>query len=250
VDVGQQAENGEALGEGNAEGQETTETRKEEKKEVIPDTTVVYYTSNREKPEFERRIIETLIENSAGLPIISVSQKPMDLGMNICVGDVGASNHNAFRQMQIGAQAAKTDFVCTAESDYLYPKEYFGIRATDKEMFCCAYRTYMVYEKEYYYSRRVNEAAMIVGRDYLIQALEDMLAGSGVTSPWHDELQLGSLFIGKNRGRVTLRTPLVTFKTPENMHKKHHKRSYVKLGNVGTLPYWGTASEIFEKYCA
>jgi hypothetical protein len=216
----------------------------------LPDTTVVYYTSNREKPEFERRIIETLIENSGGLPIISVSHKPMDLGTNICVGDVGVSNYNAFRQMQIGAQAAKTEFVCTAESDYLYPPDYFRVRTAGTEMFYTVYRTYMIYENEYYYSRRVNEAAMVVGRDHLAQALEDMLVGSGVVGTWHEEVQLPPLFDGKNRCRVTLRTPLITFKTPENMHKKHHRRSYVKLEEVDTLPRWGTAKGLVEKYCA
>jgi hypothetical protein len=214
------------------------------------DTTVVYYTSNREKPEFESRIVATLLDNSGGLPIVSVSQKPMALGTNICVGDVGVCNYNAFRQMQIGAQAASTDFVCTAESDYLYPEEYFNRRVTDKEMFHCAYRTYMVYGDEYYYSRRINEAAMIVGRDYLVRALEEMLRGSGVTRTWHEECQLPSLFVGKNRCRVTLRVPMITFKTPENMHKKHHKLSYVKLEDVSTLPHWGAAEELSGKYYA
>jgi hypothetical protein len=215
--------------------------------------TVVYYTSNREKPEFERRIIETLVENSGGLPIVAVSQKPMNIagfGMNICVGNVGASNYNAFRQMQIGAQAAKTEFVCTAESDYLYPPDYFRVRTEGAEMFHTVYRTYMVYEDEYYYSRRANEAAMVVGRDYLVQALEEMLVGSGATGRWHEEVQLPPLFDGKNRCRVTLRTPLVTFKTPENMHPKHHKRSYMKLDDVQALPHWGTAKDLTDKYYA
>lgn len=214
---------------------------------MIPDTSVVYYSSNREKPEFERKIIASLVDNCGGLPIISVSHKPMTLGTNICVGDVVVSNYNAFRQMQIGAQAAKTEFVCTAESDYLYPPEYFTLRVRDKEMFYPVYRTYMIYENEYYYSRRINEAAMIVGRDYLVQALEEMLGGG---SRWGEERQLPSLFIGKNRKRITLRTPFITFKTPENMHPKHHKRSYVKLQEVDTLPHWGTAKELTERYCA
>ena len=91
------------------------------------DLTVIYYTNNLEKPEFEGRIQKTLKEStdSLGVPIISVSQKPIDFGKNICVGGVGASSQNAFRQLQIGAMEAKTRFVCPAEADFLHPREYF-----------------------------------------------------------------------------------------------------------------------------
>lgn len=63
---------------------------------------IVYYTSNHEKPEFEQKIIDDLLSKRGDLPIISVTQKPMDLGTNICVGDVGLSYLNARRQMLIG----------------------------------------------------------------------------------------------------------------------------------------------------
>ena len=91
------------------------------------DLTVIYYTNNLEKPEFEGRIQRTLKETTDFLeiPIISVSQKPIDFGKNICVGEVGASSQNAFRRLQLGAIEAKTRFVCPAEADFLHPREYF-----------------------------------------------------------------------------------------------------------------------------
>ena len=87
--------------------------------------TVIFYTSNRETKKFQSLVIENLLKSSGGFPIISVSQKPMKLGKNICVGDVGASNINTKRQILIGLKEATTHNVCMAEADFLYPLEYF-----------------------------------------------------------------------------------------------------------------------------
>lgn len=62
------------------------------------DATVLYYTSNREGENFEGRVREIILKNKGNLPLISVSQKPIDFGKNIVVGDHGASGFNMFRQ--------------------------------------------------------------------------------------------------------------------------------------------------------
>ena len=85
------------------------------------DVTVIYYTSNREKPEFEKEIQDRLRATIGDIPLISVSQKPINFGNNACVGDVGLSDYNIYRQMQIGCLIAKTTYVCMAEADCLYP---------------------------------------------------------------------------------------------------------------------------------
>lgn len=87
--------------------------------------TVIYYTSNREEKEFENKVKAKLLEVIGKLPLISVSQKPIDFRKNICVGDVGVCDANLFRQIQIGCEAANTPFVISAETDCLYPPEYF-----------------------------------------------------------------------------------------------------------------------------
>ena len=101
------------------------------------DLTAIYYTCNRERPEFERRIQETLLEAMGDIPLISVSKKPIDLGHNICVGDVpgGDSSQNAYRQFQIGARAATTKWVCPVEADFLYPPEYFTFEPEREDTF-------------------------------------------------------------------------------------------------------------------
>jgi len=115
------------------------------------DATIIYYTSNREKPSFEKRIQENLKKNSNGLPIISVSQKPIDLGKNICVGEVGVSGFNMFRQVQIACREAKTRFVISAEADCLYPPDYFLFEPTREDI---CYRDTNLYVLRYHKNLR------------------------------------------------------------------------------------------------
>lgn len=91
------------------------------------DLTVLYYTSSKEPEDFEARARRWLLDVAGHLPIVSVSQKPLDLGTNICVGDVGASYANEFRQIEIGAEAVKTTWIAVAEADFLYPPAYFQV---------------------------------------------------------------------------------------------------------------------------
>ena len=81
--------------------------------------TILYYTSNRENEEFEEKIRQNILENCGDLPIISISQKPIDFGKNICVGDVGHSYLNEWRQILIGAKKARTKHVILCEADFL-----------------------------------------------------------------------------------------------------------------------------------
>ena len=105
----------------------------------MADLTVVYYSSCREDPVFEGKIRQALLDAIGDLPLISVTQQPVDFGENICVGDVGRSGHNVFRQYQIGVQAATTRFVAPAESDALYPPGWFASRPLSDDVLvrCC-----------------------------------------------------------------------------------------------------------------
>lgn len=98
------------------------------------DTTIIYYTSNREKPEFETKIQKNLFSVIGDTPLISISQQPIDFGENICVGNVGTSDHNIYRQIQLECLKAKTKYVCTAKADCLYPPtEYFNFVPSNKK---------------------------------------------------------------------------------------------------------------------
>jgi hypothetical protein len=218
----------------------------------MDDLTVVYYTSNQESPDFEANVRKHLKQSATGIPIISVSQRPIDLGTNICVGDVGVSSHNAWRQLQIGAMEAKTRWVCTAEADFLYPRSYFEFCPPEDDVAYLAAPLYVLFHqrgraKVYAEKPRLSEAAMVIGRDCLVDAVETTLTGYGM---WGLGSANGETFpyllnvVGK-RARFVLDAPVVTFKTDRNMHRRtpHNTRSYAR-----ELPYWGNSRELIRRF--
>ena len=85
--------------------------------------TIIYYSANTEL--FEDKIIAHLKKQAGDIPIISVSRKPLDLGKNICIGEQPICYSNLWKQILLGLKEAKTEFCLSAESDCLYPPEYF-----------------------------------------------------------------------------------------------------------------------------
>jgi len=89
-------------------------------------TTIIYYSDNKLDPLLFRKCQENIAWAADGKPIISVTQKPVDLGTNICVGEIGSSWVNLYKQVLTGAKNAQTQFVAMAEHDMFYTKEHFN----------------------------------------------------------------------------------------------------------------------------
>lgn len=224
----------------------------------MKDLTVIYYTCNKERPEFEARIQRTLWRSvkRLGLPLISVSQKPIDFGYNICVGDVGISGHNTWRQFQIGVTEAKTKFVCTAEADYLHPIEYFKFKPTREDTMYIAGPLWVLFAQKrgrYVFAPKSegSEAAMHGGRDFVLKVLESMYdkRTQNKDDYWAaSDIRHNLPYLFK-QGRCeyfTMTAPLVTFKTDNAMHRK--TRTSYRLRTT-ELPPWGSAVDLIRKYC-
>jgi hypothetical protein len=98
-------------------------------------TTIVYITDN----DLDARLAEVcqqhLVRAADGKRIISVSQKPMDFGENICVGDIGRSSLSIDIQLKAGLDKVDTPYVAVAEHDCLYSTEHFNWIPPDKKFF-------------------------------------------------------------------------------------------------------------------
>lgn len=208
--------------------------------------TVIYYTSNRENEDFENKIKAKLLETIGDLPLISVSQKPIDFGENICVGDVGISNQNVYRQFQIGAMHAKTPFVIAAEADCLYPEEYFKFVPESIDM-CCRYdNVWIIYKNSDsgFVNKAYSECAAVWGRENLIRHIEKRLKGRG---QWRDTLEHGASvprLFGKHILFFHGEIPVVNIKTAEGMHKTTGVIKDQDPNGVKKLPFWGTAKKL------
>lgn len=207
--------------------------------------TIIYYTSNREDPAFEKRVQENLLKVCGGLPIISVSQKPIDLGTNICVGDVGVSGFNMFRQVQIACQEAKTPFVISAEADCLYPPDYFQFVPPRLDVPYRNENLYVMPDKRdfFFYKKEGATHAQIVGREFYLATLDKLFKGAPT---WTIEEKN---FPKERHKKADVFDEIVYWKSQNPVFQiKTHKgmRYYTHSDRtpIPELPYWGLGKKV------
>jgi hypothetical protein len=217
---------------------------------------VVYYTSNREEEKFESRIRRNLLATINGdAELISVSQKPLDFGTNICVGDVGTCDLNAIRQLQIGILEAKTPYITVAEADCLYPPDYFNyIPPTKKD--CYRYTNVWVLHSWIgrkfgggYRRKEFSECAQFAGRDYWLYRIEKALNGFPY---WGLPGEPNPPLVFSRHGWKPLERSgpylaVINMKTLNGLRKFTRTPRAPEYGAT-ELPYWGKAQDMREDY--
>jgi len=216
------------------------------------DTTLFYCTSNMEEPEFEKKIKDNILKNCGGLPIISVSQKPIDFGKNICVGDdIGVSGFNFFRQTQIALQEAKTRFVISIEADCLYPPDYFTYRPERDDRCYRNSNLYVMAHKRATFWKKEEGAthAQVINREFYLNSLNKLFKGAPQWSPEEKNFpkerhQMSDIFPHTKIIHYATKNPVVQIKTSSSM--RHHTTS--DRLNRDEIPYWGSAREFRNKF--
>ncbi len=207
--------------------------------------TVIYMSSNREDPEFEEKIRQDLLSKWDGL-IVSVTQKPVDLGQNICVGDVGASGYNFCRQVLMACEASSSHFVTHAEADCLYSPDYFSFIPPRLD---AAYRNSNIYVQKYHNDyackKEGSTFSQVVGREFYIKRLKELFDG---LPEWSTEYKNFPREIHKKLFNsyeyFETKYPCISFKTGQGM-RKHSPSDEIP---VYELPYWGPIKSLREKY--
>ena len=139
---------------------------------------IVYYTDNTLPDKFNTLVQKWLVHAADGKRIISVSQKPMTFGDNICLGDLGRSHLIMYRQMLAGAQAVTSPYIALAEHDCLYTPEHFNWHPPDPQVFYYNVNHWFLQyggrrHGEYTYQRRRVLSMLIAGRDIFLKACEE-----------------------------------------------------------------------------
>lgn len=211
--------------------------------------TIIYYTSNREDPRFENKITEYLefMANANNIPIISVSQKPIELGKNICVGQMAANDHNLYRQILIGLKAATTPYVLMAEADCVYPPEYFKFIPDKDDIFYRWSNIEIVYTRyNYYFKKTSSECGMMAGREFFIKIIEEMLEG---LPEWNQERDVKLKKISLLHKWLTFgegESAVVSFKT--NRGLRQFTRTISGVSDVTEIPYWGNINDLKKEF--
>lgn len=203
--------------------------------------TVIYYTSNREEEAFENKIKAKLLKVIGNLPLISVSQKPINFGKNICVGDVGACDANLFRQIQVGCEAATTPFVISAEADCLYPPDYFQFVPENIDEYYRFDNLFILrkWGDASFYKKDTGPFAQITGRGYYIKMIKEALTGKPQWNNPKERIRI-PLFLTDRWKTIGNKNPIVNLKTLNGM------RRYTKTSGIGisSLPFWGSADNL------
>ncbi len=197
--------------------------------------TIVYYTGNTEKESFEQKVRDRILEVSKGLPIISVSQKPIRFGHNICVGEMEHGYKSAFKQVLIGCQEAKTDFVIMCESDCLYPeKGYFDFEPKELDVIYTYDNVWLMWDREQrtrFYKHGTTCGSIILGREYYISLLKDGMP---------------DLLNPKIKWQKFTGEPLINIKTRNGVSFGTTLTKGIKP--VKSFPQWGTPADVKRNY--
>lgn len=97
--------------------------------------TILYLTDNTLDPEIASACRVVLKSEAGDIPIVSVSQKPIELGLNICVGEVGRNWISLYKQMLTGLNAISTEFAVIAEHDCMYTHEHLAWEPPSSDRF-------------------------------------------------------------------------------------------------------------------
>jgi hypothetical protein len=86
---------------------------------------IVYYTDSKLDKDLDTAVRTQLLIAAGDIPIISVSQKPLNFGKNICVGEKPASYRSIYEQVLVGLEAAEGRIVNLCEHDVFYDSSHF-----------------------------------------------------------------------------------------------------------------------------
>lgn len=245
-------------------------------------TTVIYITDNCLDEKIDAVCKKNILDSIGGLPLISVSQKPIDFGNNICVGEMERSSLTINKQMMEALKIVKTKFIAIAEHDCLYTKEHFAFIPPDEKTFWYNEHVYMLQyssltNPQYnglfsFFKKRKANSQLICGTDIMIQSTQDRI--DMMSDPaWYKKYPSGRIGeagaisyrhlmrLSAGRSVAHVREKLKSYwskyvgknwKTAVPNIDIRHDNNFTK-NRRGTkrryrLPYWGTIKDIFPDY--
>lgn len=227
----------------------------------MSDLTIIYLTEDRLPIKWLRYQREVLLKAVDGFELVTISRSPLDMGLNL-IQTEPRSILNIYKQMLIGAKAAKTKYIAIAEDDCLYPASHFKKYRPKKNVFAYNLANWRLYnwgEPVYHSPGNTLNYALIASRELVISSLEKRFELFGYNPPpeierWFGEL--GRKRVGKHLeikeakiiGFYTV-APIINIHTDMSFdplsikQKKPHKgvRCY-------SVPMWGEAKDIIRKF--
>lgn len=213
------------------------------------DMTLLYYTANRISESFANKVREYLIKAACGKPIISISQKPINFGTNICVGDIGYTARNVYKQILIGAKESTTKYVSCCEDDTLYVASHFDY-IPEEDAFYYNRNRWNLKKGNFYFRRLgVNMCACVAPTSLMVSTLEERFKKLEEVGNLSHMGEPGR----RERAMGLTRVKLVNFYTDKPIIQINHSSSLGgSRGRLSTdifekeIPEWGNGSELWR----
>jgi hypothetical protein len=167
-------------------------------------TTIIYLTDNVLDPLIADTCMSYLLRAANGARLVSVSQRPIDLGDNVCVGEIGRSGLSIDRQIKAGLDVTDTEYVAIAEHDCLYSIEHFDWIPPDRDLFyyntnCWLLQYHSEANPQYdgmfsYYRNRLVQSQLVCGASALRKAIDEkleILSDESVIERWPVHSRIG-----------------------------------------------------------
>lgn len=217
------------------------------------DLTLLFYTCNRMSEPFAGNIRNHLLSLfPEGIPLISISHKPMDFGKNIYVPGLEPSIYFVYRQILIGAKEATTKYVACAEDDAIYCREHFEHRPED-DSFDYNLNRWHINETFYFWRPRAGMHTCIAPTVLVIETLEKRFAK--YPTILDESCMRGFCEPGRREDMIGLpKVKFTMFNTAAPVLVFNHRGSLGgkrKVKNtdviVSSHEHWGSASELWKR---
>lgn len=201
--------------------------------------------------------LDTLYNAVGDTPIISVSRKPMKLGINI-LDTEPKSYYNIYKQMYNACLLAKTQYVAQVEDDVLYSKaHFFEFRPPlDSVSYNRSRWSLFAWDGIYSLRNRISNCTLIAPREYLMEALLERIEKWPDGSPNGITGEVGRKDIDKklnvsSRNMVEFwsSTPVVQLNHIDGSDIRQ-KEKWKRHGQIRAynIPVWGKGKDIIKRY--
>lgn len=217
---------------------------------MLPNLTICFLTVNRVPEKWAEFQKKTLLDAIGDTPIITMSMKPMNWGMNI-LQDGEPSAANIYRQMLRAAKVATTDYIAVVEDDTLYPEEHFKFRPPlDRFAYNMSRWGVLSWSENpvYYYRHRESNSTLIAPRKLLIECLEKYPEGFfGEVGKERVMKKLG-LDYGVKRFHSQIAVVNFAHKNAIDDLEQRQRKGDTKALRAIEIPHWGRADELIKKF--
>ncbi len=225
---------------------------------MAEDLTVIFLTASQMPQKWANFHLRTLIEAVGDKPLISVSRKPLDVGMNL-LDEEPKSLSNIYFQMLRAARLAKTPYVATAEDDTLYHADHFNFHRPAPDTFAYDQNRFALFtwgEPMYHWRNRKSNCSLIAPRELLIEALEERFAKWPDGTPDNITGEVGRSMVEKNLGITIRKSEEVFCKTSliqvnhDNASEERQRTRRKSYGPIRAydIPHWRRAEDLVKYY--